>query len=706
LLYVRLFSSVGQQLAADLSSGPNSSPRIANFRVAASGTYYVGVSGWSNNAYDPRVAGSGVNGTTGNYQLNVQRVDGGTTSLSGIESTLGSGTGRYGNVAAANTGQTIGLVGRNLVNGDRVVFMSVDGSGTLGTTVATPASVSLDGTRLEVVVPANATSGMVRLERENVGILLQVVPTLSDVDQGVNDAFHSGGLRLRGTGFVEGGTRINLGSGVLVDYNPSGEYVNVGGFFGQENDGLDLLVPSGAAWGPITVTTWGGTSASFGLTFTSITSVAGSGTPANAGQASANAGQTIRLNGSGFDTSTDVVFLVVDSNGTEFERVVRPLTVAADGTSLEVTVPIDALTAPVRVVGDRNNTQALLQIVPRVESISIVSAGIVRLQGNGFIEGHDSSYIFGQVRIIDAANTSMTIDVFPGFGRANDAVNINMARDSFGLGSQLTVTTRGGTSAPLLLNFMNLGQGDLRDLAFDGTDVWVATLAGELIRTSISTGKPLTRLSLPDGASNGIGLHVATSTLTLNGITVPVGSLLVSNWNATPDRIFAVDPTSGAILSTLQLAENLNPVSLTYSSADGGHLYILPNNRAQVVEISPNNGTVVRRLDVPFTINAGGLAVHPTTGNLWVGSSNTTQVAELRPDGSLVKSIDLKDQSIPTGVLTGLSFDAQGRLLVSTTLGAVFRVNVEVPIVAIRAAFVDVVWRQLDQDDDPLHTWI
>lgn len=43
--YVWLFDAAGTQLAADAFSGPNSTPRIIDLRLAATGSYYVGVSG-------------------------------------------------------------------------------------------------------------------------------------------------------------------------------------------------------------------------------------------------------------------------------------------------------------------------------------------------------------------------------------------------------------------------------------------------------------------------------------------------------------------------------------------------------------------------------------------------------------------------------------------------------------------------------------
>ena len=73
--YVRLFDAIGNELAADVTSGPGSNPRISLFSVPATDTYYIGVSSWVNNAYDPNVAGSGFNGLyTGDYLLDVERL--------------------------------------------------------------------------------------------------------------------------------------------------------------------------------------------------------------------------------------------------------------------------------------------------------------------------------------------------------------------------------------------------------------------------------------------------------------------------------------------------------------------------------------------------------------------------------------------------------------------------------------------------------
>ena len=176
----------------------------------------------------------------------------------------------------------------------------------------------------------------------------------------------NGTLNLTGSGFAEGATTVQFGN--LVGRQRTLQ--RTGCLRRQQSEqrptfvtsgGINLTVPSGVPTGPIRVTTIGGTSQAFGLTFTGIVGTAGSGTPADAGKASANPGQTITIQGTNLDATTDVVFLTSDSAGNRRELVVRPAVVAADKTSAQVDVPNGAVTGVVRVVGDTTATAVLLR---------------------------------------------------------------------------------------------------------------------------------------------------------------------------------------------------------------------------------------------------------------------------------------------------------------------------------------------------------
>ena len=316
----------------------------------------------------------------------------------------------------------------------------------------------------------------------------------------------------------------------------------------------------------------------------------------------------------------------------------------------------------------------VLQVVPTLDSGDVVSGNArTRLRGTGLLE-NDSVYSFGGVELVDPDEANR-VDVRSLFAHDNDAVDLDLPVSSFGFAE---VRTPGGTSNRIPWNTLSAGFGDLRDVSYDGTDIWVATLSGQLHRLSASTGASLGELPLPDGSSSGVGLQVLGSGMVLNGVSVPAGSLLVSNWNGSPDRITALSP-AGEVLSTLVLAENLDPIALAYDAADGGHLYVYRSVDAdEIIEVNTTNGSVVERIALPLPFpgtNAGGLTIDPVTGNFWVGGSSAATLAEVRRDGTLVRVLDLSQQGI-VNELTGLEFRGD-QLLISSTLGTVYELDLE-----------------------------
>ena len=180
---------------------------------------------------------------------------------------------------------------------------------------------------------------------------------------------------------------------------------------------------------------------------------------------------------------------------------------------------------------------------------------------------------------------------------------------------------------------------------------------------------------MPDGATDDVGLDLLSSSMTLNGVVVPSGSLLVTDGDASFDKVFAIDSTSGAVLSTLDLGVNFTVVGGVYH-AGRGTLFILDFSPDEIHEINPADGTILNTFATPFDINFGDLAVDPVTGNLWVGSSQVTRVAEISPvDGSVVREVELNTQSI-AGEVSGLAFHSDGDLLLSSTRGVVYKVVV------------------------------
>ena len=217
-------------------------------------------------------------------------------------------------------------------------------------------------------------------------------------------------------------------------------------FFTTDDDaGHDL---AGLPLGPISVTTLGGTIAPLAAPdMVSIAANATLGSPANPLLPSANPGQAIVVNGSRLKVAqnnvsyaSSLLFQTIDAAGVRAERSVQSTSASPDGTSMTIVVPANAVTGPVGIMGDPQGTSLLLQIVPVVTSI-VPSTTTVRVNGKGLIEG-GTLYRFGDLEVLDGSTSIAGANV--------DASNNDRATVSAAVGSGiLTVTTAGGTSAPI-----------------------------------------------------------------------------------------------------------------------------------------------------------------------------------------------------------------------------------------------------------------
>ena len=875
--HVRVFDATGTELQ-ELYVDRGATAHISVQAGAVAGTYYVGVSGYYNNGYNP-VDGSGaVNSYTGNYTLALESLRAGTSHLARIQASAASGTPTHAGVAAANNGQSITLHASGLRNNDRVVFTTIDNNGNLAEETVNPASLDLATQTITVVVPDRATTGRVRLERDVTGVLLQVVPVLNDIDMGNGNDFTGSNLRLNGRGFAEGATEVLVGAQRVADLarssGPDSFYFSNAG---RTDSAINLTVPAGLPTGPISVRTVGGTSAALPITLVSISASATSGTPASSSQASAIPGQSITLAGTGLGLGTELVFRTTDANGTTADIVVKPWAVNDSGTEAQVNVPVSATSGQVRVLG--SGVSFNLQILPVIQDVQIESVDAdgssaqVLIAGSGFVEGGNSVYRFGEITVLDAGNgtganvfgrndsvlgslpngyvrltiplsagafgaisvstaggtsaaytvslasitgvafsgtpadagqasanagqaitlvgagLSTTTDVLLRFRDINGTVqmvrlsptaaaddgssatlvvpayangafslqilgsasqpllqivptltsfdqredvllygsglvengsvysfaginvsdtdgNVDVYYDSVeqnrraqlnrtalpvhGIGN-VSVTTEGGTSAPLALNVVqvNAEGSNLGDVAFDPANgtLWVSdyTNPGHLLRIDAATGLALQTLTLNAGdfgqtySYNHTGLQILPAPMTLGTTAVPAGSLLVFNGYANPDRVTAVNPSNGAVIASLALAGNFDLSSGLYDPTSG-HLFISFNGGSgtELREINPATGAVLASITTPVNMQTwSGIAIDPVTNNLWIGSTQTgATIVEITRTGTEVRRVSLASQGINQGEISGLSFDNAGNLWVASTQGQLYRVQV------------------------------
>jgi hypothetical protein len=693
---LRVFNAAGVELAADSFSGPNSSPQIRNLMVPVAGTYYLGVSGSNNTAYDPTVAGSGVSGNVGTYTLTIKREDALVSAITGITVTLGSGTAAQSGVPSANTGQTITLIGTGFVTGDQVVFETVDNSGRLSSsTVVTPTTIAADGLSLTVVVPANAATGMVRLAREQAGHFIQIVPTLTSVENFGTATYHGGFLRFTGTGIYDQGVAVQFGGTTLPD---SGPFTGPDAF---SNVIVDVsAVPNGVPVGPFRIQTLGGTSAAFGPTFTGITATATSGTPANGGVASANPGQAITLTGTGFSLTTDVIFQVSNpNNGVISEQLVNPTAITGT-TDITVLVPLDAITGPVQIVGDQLNSARLLQIVPVVTGVDLTSVNTAQanftLSGFGLIEGTGTRYQLGTVSIVDPG-----IGTGPDAFSSNTRANLNSLAFEDALFGAVVVTTAGGTSAPFSVPYTQLlssptvigtpadpGQpsanpGQTVTIVGTGftlqTDIvarYIADNTGLLVvegltPTSVNGAGTQAVVTLPSYYNGGFALNVVGSSFSPLLQIVPVvtaidvtgvGTAQISGQGFTEGNGTVYQWAGGSLTDT---AQGTGPD--VFSSATRANV-TLPVQGAGAFTMTTSGGTSVPLAWNVVSPGLGALidvAYDPATSSLWVADNNNISRIN-KTTGAVLNSFD-----IPVTVSTnnlGLQFVATGFTLNATAV--------------------------------------
>lgn len=187
---------------------------------------------------------------------------------------------------------------------------------------------------------------------------LQIVPTLTSMDHRSTN-WEGGLLRLLGTGFTEAELTIRYGDLEQPDLSPDLRPDVQDIISSTRNGWIDVNVPPGAPFGPITVITLGGESNTLPIDLHTVLATATNGTPEDPALPSANRGQTITVQGTGLDLVNDYFFL--RSNG-EHASVSRQ-SVNADGTEAVLRVPNNAVSGTVSIPGNLSGSGPFLQIV-------------------------------------------------------------------------------------------------------------------------------------------------------------------------------------------------------------------------------------------------------------------------------------------------------------------------------------------------------
>jgi outer membrane protein assembly factor BamB len=102
-----------------------------------------------------------------------------------------------------------------------------------------------------------------------------------------------------------------------------------------------------------------------------------------------------------------------------------------------------------------------------------------------------------------------------------------------------------------------------------------------------------------------------------------------SVWFAAGDRLNAVDPDSGKVVRSLEVAAHAG------AAFDGRHLFQLADERIQ--KIDPETGEVLATIPAPA---GGGSGLAWAEGTLWVGQYRNRQIHQVDPEtGAILRTI-------------------------------------------------------------------
>ncbi|TIT85060.1 MAG: glutamine cyclotransferase, partial [Mesorhizobium sp.] len=121
----------------------------------------------------------------------------------------------------------------------------------------------------------------------------------------------------------------------------------------------------------------------------------------------------------------------------------------------------------------------------------------------------------------------------------------------------------------------------------------------------------------------------------VNGVTYDGKNV----WFATGDKLKALDPESGAIVRSIDVASHAG------TAFDGEHLYQIAEDR--IHKVDPKTGKVVATIPAPG--NGGDSGMAWAEGSLWVGEYRAHKIHQIDPEtGKVIRTIESK--RVVTGV--------------------------------------------------------
>ncbi|QDT69924.1 hypothetical protein MalM25_28680 [Planctomycetes bacterium MalM25] len=206
-------------------------------------------------------------------------------------------------------------------------------------------------------------------------------------------------------------------------------------------------------------------------------------------------------------------------------------------------------------------------------------------------------------------------------------------------------------------NALVSGLNDQLGIAVDPTTGNVLLLSRDesIIREIDADGRTVRTIPRPTEPTSGSGisaltaLDVVSAPVSIGGVTVPAGTLLMTYGDDAPPQVLALDRATGAELASVSFDDlpRGQPGLAHHPIRDT--LFIMSSDN-RLYEVDPSDGSLVTSFGLsgagaPSPISSfvvGGVEVNETNGNLLVVVDRESIIRELTPTGEWVADYDLE----------------------------------------------------------------
>ncbi len=230
-------------------------------------------------------------------------------------------------------------------------------------------------------------------------------------------------------------------------------------------------------------------------------------------------------------------------------------------------------------------------------------------------------------------------------------------------------------AAVTVLGSFNAGLGALNAVGYDGDRVYVHDNGSASIFIFDRSGASIGSIANPPGNGNDGDIDFARSDVNINGTIVGAGTMLYTQGEQDPQRVYAINPLDGTILAVQNLAEPIGQLTGGSIANDGSFVTI------------DWTSDILRRFDLSDgsalgTISFGGgwdafysdVEVNAADGLIYMVSDAQGTVRVLDFAGNIVANIDVAALGV-TG-MSGIAFDdIRGEAWISSTNGTVYRLG-------------------------------